>query len=109
MHSMNNQDYKAFLDKVIGSGVVDEFNAEMFGNEVNREIELPDKENAVAMRFICSALIDAHNNAIDQSDFHHAAMYYRLMQRYMQLDDVLIEEFEESQQIHPLEMMLHGQ
>ena len=45
MHSMNNQDYNAFLDKVIGSGVI----------------------------------------------------------------DAITEEFEESQQMHPLEMMLYGQ
>lgn len=105
---MNNQDYEAFLRKVDEEGVLDDFAEDLHGHDVHDQVDLPDSLSRLETSFILSALIIAHNEAHDSGSFFDCAMYHRLINQFIELDDDLREDFEQAQQQHPMVEMFGG-
>lgn len=97
-------EYKAFLDKVDEVGALDEFAEETYGydaHEVVATIDTSDDEielTRVDVMQLTVGLISGHNKANDNGDFFEAAMQHRLLNKVLQIDDDVREDFEEAQQ-----------
>lgn len=103
--TLDTDDYRAFLEKV-DEQCVDEFAEELFGHDAQTEVQLPDTVTKVELHQIISALITAHNEANERSEFFDCVMYHRLIRTFVELDEDVQREYRDAQeQQHPFVAM----